>query len=146
MDNLSVLNLLKENKLKVTECRVKILEIIQNTETPLAVKEIYNEMVKKNIDVEYSTVYRCINVFVDKNILIKYDMKDGKYYYSIRNHHHTHIVKCKICNKATEIDCPLEEISEEIYLKTGFSIDCKDVELEAICKECKKNGEEEKKS
>ncbi len=126
MDSLSIL---KSNSLKVTECRMNLLEL-------------YKVLIEKGLDVEYSTVYRTINLFIQKGILTKYDMKDGKYYYKLRETHHTHKLKCEICQKEMQIECPLEEISQKIYKETGYSLDCKDIDLKAVCKGCKeKNGD-----
>jgi Fur family ferric uptake transcriptional regulator len=131
------LDILKSNSLKVTECRMNLLEIIKNSDAAMSAKELYKVLIEKGSDLEYSTVYRTINLFIEKGIFTKYDMKDGKYYYKLRETHHTHKLKCEVCHKEMQIECPLEEISQKIYKETGYSLDCKDIDLKATCRGCK---------
>lgn len=132
--------ILKNNNLKVTECRLAILEIIRDSEMPISVREIYKNILDKTLEIEYSTVYRTINIFVTHDIVSKIDKKDGKYYYKLKTgKKHTHMLECEICHKETEVRCPMDELTEKVYEETGFYIDCKNSSLKGICESCKRN-------
>lgn len=136
---------LKANNLKVTECRLNILEIITDSEMPLSVREIYKKVLDKALEIEYSTVYRTVNLFVSHDMLSKIDKKDGKYYYKLKTtRKHTHILECEICHKETEVKCPMDELTEKVYEETGFYIDCKNSSLKGICEDCKRKADVKK--
>ena len=122
------MSILKEHGLKETKQRLEIVELFKNNNA-LTVKEI-----KNLVDMDNSTIYRIIELFVRHNILIM-DVDDNQEIrYALRTHHKHHL-KCIKCHNIVEIDeCPLEN-SKSL---NGFIILDHHLDVEGICKDCQK--------
>ncbi|WP_291580656.1 Fur family transcriptional regulator, partial [Clostridium sp. UBA6640] len=70
---------LKEKQLKITRARTSILTILSKSDEALTASEIWDRLNKDNIIVDLSTVYRTLEVLVDKKILEKFNIDDDKY-------------------------------------------------------------------
>jgi len=55
---MDVIQCLKENNLKATKSRIKIMSIIYQSEQCLSAMDIYNKLDIESIDIDLSTVYR----------------------------------------------------------------------------------------
>ncbi|MBU5226135.1 Fur family transcriptional regulator [Clostridium senegalense] len=139
---LDVCKNLKEKNLKVTKARVSILELLFKSDKCLSANEIWENIRKTLIGIDLSTVYRNLDVLVNKNIIEKDILDNNIYVYSIQEDIHMHTIICERCNKAFEIECPMPKLREYIRLKTGVIItdQCIDVK-NGICKECNKISE-----
>lgn len=146
MKLLEVEQYLRKYNIKVTKGRVNILDILYKNNEAISVESIFEQCKNREINIDLSTVYRSLELFEKKRIIRKFDLGQGKYSYIMRKKDHKHMIKCKLCNKRVEIDCPMQEIREIIKSSTGFTSVKEDVKVnfEGICEECKK--EEEKKN
>jgi Fur family transcriptional regulator, ferric uptake regulator len=134
---MDIIQYLKENNLKATKPRIKILDIIYSANTSLSAMDIYESLNQQNIDVDLSTIYRTLEALFNHEIVDKFDLGDGKYNYKIKPKGHKHSIKCDICNKHVEIDCPMQQVQEYIKMKTGITLIDSCVSLNrGICKEC----------
>jgi Fe2+ or Zn2+ uptake regulation protein len=129
---------LKEKSIKVTKGRIAILSIIYNSMQAITAEYIYEESVKNGSNVDLSTVYRSLDLFVSKGIIDKFDLGDGKYSYKIKEYKHKHKIECSYCHKKVEIECPMISVEEIIKNKTGFVLLEHELKMKAICEECSK--------
>ncbi|AGK98722.1 Fur family transcriptional regulator [Clostridium pasteurianum] len=136
---------LKERKIKVTQGRVIILEIIDNYSQAISADNIYEQCKEKGHNVDLSTVYRSLDLFERKDIIEKFNLGDGKYNYKIKDHKHKHVIECSLCHKEVEIDCPMLPVEELIKNKTGFVLIEHELKVKAVCQECMKHSKENKK-
>lgn len=128
--------ILKENGLRITDNRRLVLDLLESGQEPMTTDEIYLEARKKS-ELNFSTVYRILSVLTEKNIVLKSIREDGKYYYQINNHNHSHYLICSECRKRIPIeDCPLKEIGEKLVEQTGFHITGHNLEFIGECPEC----------
>ncbi len=59
-------NFLEEHSIKATTFRIKLVEILQNTKTPLSYDEIL-----ESLNANKTTFYRSIEIFEKKGLVIK---------------------------------------------------------------------------
>jgi len=64
-------NTLKQNGLKSTKHRTAILEILEQSDQPISVEQIYLELKGKGISINLSTVYRILEALAARNLAIK---------------------------------------------------------------------------
>ena len=131
-------NLLRENGLKCTKSRNLILTILEQAKTPMSADEIFL-ILRQQKELNFSTVYRTLFALTKKSILLKNPGGDGKAYYQLNHHTHSHYLVCSGCKKRIIIDeCPLEMIGENLEKKTGFHITGHNLEFVGECPECLK--------
>ncbi len=135
---MNVISYLKENNIKVTKARKSILEIIVCSKEAINANLIYAILMKQEVKIDLSTVYRTLDLLESKKILNKFDLGNNMYNYTINKNAHKHIIECDLCHKEMVIDCPIPQIEEQIKAKTGITLTESHVYLKGICKECKK--------
>ena len=126
-----MLNILKNKGIKSTKQREEIYDLVKLK--PSTIKELLS---KKSMNIDASTLYRIINLFIEKEIFLKYVNKDGQVYYMI-NEGHVHYINCIKCNERIKIDfCPIDEISKNIYEQSGYTLLSHNIVFDGICKNC----------
>lgn len=134
---MDVIQCLKENNLKATKSRIKIMSIIYQSEQCLSAMDIYNKLDKESIDIDLSTVYRTLETLYNHEIVDKFDLGEGKYNYKLKEKGHKHLIECEMCHKHVEIDCPMQQVQEYVKAKTGLTLLDSCVNLNrGICKDC----------
>lgn len=119
-------NILKEKNLKITKNRILILNFI-NDKKYATINDIMD-----NLNIDKSTIYRIIKIFIEKDILSKVTYSDEECYTLTQNH--LHILKCVICHNQTEINtCPFDMQNYNDFIITKHSLI-----IEGICKNCQK--------
>ena len=121
---------LRKAGLKVTLPRVKILQILENSDNKhLSAEDVYKALIGAEEDVGLATVYRVLTQFESAG-LVELTSVD----------HHDHIV-CNNCGKVEEFyDEVIEEQQEKIAKKYGFKITDHSMYLYGICQECQGKG------
>lgn len=133
---MTISNLLKEKNLKVTKNRKIILEFLQKEENPISAEELFDKLKREN-EIDLSTIYRNLNILEEKGVLLKTTNLDGINYYQINNSNHKHFLTCNNCHKKFVIeDCPVHELEEKIEKETGFIINGHNFEFTGICPDC----------
>ena len=121
-----VSEIIKSHGLKITKQRLKVLSIIISMEENATINNIIN-----NTSFDKSTVYRIINTFIDKKIIVK-DINYNNMDYFIINDKHKHYIKCVKCHKIKILDnCPIDNITVK-----GFEVLNHSLRIDGICKEC----------
>lgn len=126
----------KEKHIKTTKGRILILDILTKSNEAVSADKIFEICKENGCSINLSTVYRCLELFSEKQIIDKFDLGEGKYNYKLKGHGHKHIIQCSICNKKVEIDCPMLQVEEIIKNKTGFVLLEHELKMKAVCKEC----------
>lgn len=127
---------LRENKIKVTKARCYLLTILQQEKKSITAEKIYEKFKKENISVNLSTIYRSLELFEEKEIVEKYPQSDGVIAYKIKRKNHKHLLRCTICHKEIEVECPMRQIEEMVQDETGFTLTEHNLTMNGICKEC----------
>ncbi len=123
------MDIFKEYKLKKTEHRKTILDILKNSKIPLTAEDIFKAC--KNISL--STIYRALETFSESGIVTKISVGDDeKKYYELSSNNHRHYAVCVKCRHMEYIDfCPVEALSLDNFKITGHRL-----ELYGYCKNC----------
>jgi len=140
MENLySIYEKIKNNGYKLTNHRKEIIRILyENSEYLLEASDIYNKLLKTNKDINFSTVYRNIEMLNKNKIIRKSTLENGKNSYQIIiGEEHGHQLICKKCGRVKTInDCPYEMINKEVFDDNDFMPDSHKFEIYGFCKEC----------
>jgi Fur family ferric uptake transcriptional regulator len=129
---------LRKAGLKVTLPRVKILQILESSETKhLSAEDVYKALIEADEDVGLATVYRVLTQFETAGLVMRHHFEGGSSVFELDSaDHHDHIV-CQACGSVEEFfDEVIEEQQEKIAKKYGFKITDHSMYLYGLCKEC----------
>lgn len=133
-----ITGLLKRNDLSVTGSRRKILQLFLEKAGALAHGDIEKKAGEK---FDRVTVYRTLQVFVEKGIIHTIPTADNSVRYALckencsAGHHHDHHIhfRCQHCQNTFCLD---DVVTPDIKLPKGYSARQVEVVVEGICKEC----------
>ena len=134
---------LRKAGLKVTLPRVKILQILENSDNKhLSAEDVYKALIGADEDVGLATVYRVLTQFESVGLVMRHHFEGGHSIFELTSvDHHDHIV-CNNCGKVDEFyDEVIEEQQEMIAKKYGFKITDHSMYLYGICQECQGKGD-----
>ncbi|MGQ0740348.1 MAG: Fur family transcriptional regulator [Bacteroidota bacterium] len=137
IDN-AVTNTLKRNKLSVTDSRRKILQLFLEQTGALAHGDIEKKAGEK---FDRVTVYRTLQVFVDKGIIHTIPTADNSIRYALckdecgEGHHQDHHIHF-ICNNCHKTYCLDDVVTPDIRLPKGYAAGHVEVVVEGVCKNC----------
>lgn len=134
----SLKQVLKNHKLRITDCRMDILEYFLNQKKALSFKDLEDAF-----DNTYDrvTLYRTLNSFTENGVLHKIPDDSGFATYGVchetcdadkHQHNHMHFK----CNECGSIEC-MDEHVPHIELP-GYTIEEANLILNGICKTCDK--------
>jgi len=138
-ENIDYKEILKREGMKNTRHRNAILLLLEQSDHPVSAEELYISLREKTASINLSTVYRTLDTFVSKNLVIKATMDDGKARYELNHHEHKHHLFCVGCHKVISIeDCPMGELQESLKKKMDFEVTGHKLEIYGYCHNCKK--------
>lgn len=132
--------LLRSSQLKVTQPRLRVLEIIDTKESAISQPDL-EKIIGGEID--RVTLYRILSSFEEKGILHKVFDLNGTATYAIcspecttHDHHdqHVHFI-CSVCNS---VFCLNEIASPKIQLPSNFALETVSVNAVGTCDKCRK--------
>jgi len=129
---------LRNAGLKVTLPRVKILQILERSETKhLSAEDVYKALIEADEDVGLATVYRVLTQFETAGLVMRHHFEGGHSVFELTSvDHHDHIV-CNKCGRVEEFfDEIIEEQQEKIAQKYGFRITDHSMYLYGLCATC----------
>ena len=133
---MEVKEIFKANGVKVTKARLLIYDLLKESDRSVTADYIYSKCKEINL----STVYRTLEVFLEKELVDKFELGDGKSSYKLKNRNiHKHILECDLCHKEIEVPCPMQQIEELLRNQTGFKVKEHNLTLKGICEECINN-------
>ena len=136
---------LKHSGLKNTKNRTVILEILEQSEQPIAAEQVYFELKEKDISINLSTVYRTLEALADRSLVTKLSIVgDSRTLFEYNRMVHRHYLVCIRCRKILAINhCPLESYEKFLEKETNFSIAGHKLDVYGYCPECRKKGKQE---
>ncbi len=137
MEQLS--KIFKKNRLSVTDGRKKILELFLKSPKALTHADIEK---KTGENFDRVTVYRTLQVFVDKGIIHNIPTTDNSILYALckdnceEGHHHDNHVHfiCDSCNKTICLD---DVTVPDVKLPKGFKPNHAEMVVNGICDDCR---------
>lgn len=115
---------LRKAGLKVTLPRVKILQILENSEDRhLSAEDVYKLLLDAGDDVGLATVYRVLTQFESAGLVERHNFDGGHSVFELdRGDHHDHMV-CVESGKVIEFhNDKIEEIQQQIAEDHGYEI------------------------
>ena len=86
---------LREHGLKSTKARNGVLDILSRETSVVTVETVYAALLEQGCKVNFSTVYRILEMFTERKLTEKIFLPDeGKYGFSLRRPGHTHRLIC----------------------------------------------------
>lgn len=133
---------LKDNGLKVTGPRLKILDLFDShPDRHMSAEDVYRLLLEENVEIGVATIYRVLTQFEQAGILLRHHFETGKAVYELnRGEHHDHIV-CIKCGKVTEFSNEeLETLQEKIAGENGYRIVDHAMYMYGVCGDCQQKG------
>ncbi|HEX4377257.1 MAG TPA: ferric iron uptake transcriptional regulator [Steroidobacteraceae bacterium] len=115
---------LRRAGLKVTLPRLKILEILEHSNTRhMSAEEIYKTLLDGSEDIGLATVYRVLTQFESAGLVARHHFENGMAVFEInQGSHHDHIV-CMDCGAVEEfMDQDIEARQQAIADRLGYRI------------------------
>ncbi|WP_396433814.1 ferric iron uptake transcriptional regulator [Limnohabitans sp.] len=132
---MSQIDELKNNGLKATLPRLKILEVFQSgVMRHMTAEDVFRHLIKEHADIGLATVYRVLTQFEQAGILSRNHFESGKAVYELNEgQHHDHMV-CLDCGRVEEFyDAEIESRQQAVAQAKGFVIADHALSLYAHC-------------
>lgn len=129
---------LRDAGLKVTLPRLKILEVLeQSEERHLSAEEIYKRLLDAKEEIGIATVYRVLTQFEDAKLVIRHNFDGGHSVFEMNNaDHHDHMV-CINCHSVAEFhDEMIERRQEECVANNGWEMKDHSLIIYGVCPAC----------
>lgn len=135
---------LKDNGLKATVPRLKIMEIFQDShQRHLSAEDVYRVLLSQGSDIGLATVYRVLMQFVQAGLLERRHFEGGRALFELNEgRHHDHLV-CIRCGRVEEfVDAGIEARQQEIARQRGFELQEHALSLYGLCADprCRKEA------
>jgi Fe2+ or Zn2+ uptake regulation protein len=132
--------ILKERHIRATKYRLAVLSLLKDEfDRFISIDEIRTRISEEYPKFDFSTAYRALELFEEKQLVYKTKI-DDKICYTIecdvKSEHH-HLI-CKNCGKKIVLNfCPFEDL-EQRYVELGFDTFDHMRDFFGICQECKR--------
>ena len=115
---------IKNAGLKVTLPRMKILELLENSENQhLKAEDIYRMLLESGEEIALATVYRVLTQFETAGLVTRHHFDGGHAVFEINDgDHHDHLVDISTGRVVEFYDEVIEQRQKEIAEKYGFKI------------------------
>ncbi len=131
---------LKKAGLKVTLPRMKILEILDESDTRhFSAEDVYKQLLEAGEEIGLATVYRVLTQFESAGLVTRHHFEGGHSVFELnRGPHHDHIL-CVRCGRVDEfMDDTIEQLQERIAERAGYRMTDHSLYIYGICKDCQK--------
>ncbi len=135
---MDIKNILNEKGLKKTKKRIGILKVLENVEYPVDVLGIKNKLIKNDIEINLSTVYRALEDMAGVGIVSRVNFSgDTRVFYELQHEGHNHYLHCLKCKSLVMIDmCPLREYQKDLAKKTNYELVKHNLDIYGYCPKC----------
>jgi len=133
---------LREAGLKATLPRVKILEIMEQSQVRhFSAEDIYKALLDEGQDVGIATIYRVLTQFESAGLVTRHHFEGGTSVFELdHGEHHDHIL-CIKCGRVEEfVDPVIEQRQRDIASQSGFTMTDHSLNIYGICEKCQKKG------
>ena len=124
--------------LKVTLPRVKILQILENSDTRhFSAEDVYKMLLESGEEIGLATVYRVLTQFETAGLVTRHHFDSGHSVFELdQGDHHDHIV-CVRCGKVDEfVDETIERRQHEIAKSAGYKMTDHCLHIYGLCEAC----------
>lgn len=132
--------------IKNTKQRNLVFDILNKSDCPISAENIFSQVTSIDPTINLSTIYRVLETFVTKGLVLKSSMMgSNNAAFELNRRNHKHQLICLRCNKTIPIDfCPLKSFQQSIEETTDFDITGHNLEMFGYCPECKEKMKKNK--
>lgn len=146
MNNDELKELLRQHKLKATDIRLQVLNVMIQSDVALSHSDIKDKVPEE--DVDKVTLYRTLNSFTEKGLAHKVATEDRSWLYAVHlknntsskfeitpDSEHAHF----ICDNCERIYCfPFDSGGNNVSLSNtkGYTINSYEIRLHGLCPDC----------
>ena len=115
---------LRKAGLKVTQPRMRILELLENASPRhMTAEDIYRQLLDNNDDIGLATVYRVLTQFEAAGLVIKHNFEGGQAVFELdRGKHHDHMVDVDTGKVIEFTSDEIEHLQRSVADKHGYDI------------------------
>lgn len=115
---------IKRAGLKITQPRVKILELLENSaDHHLSAEDIYKTLLGNGDDIGLATVYRVLTQFEAAGLVTRHHFESGQAVFELSSEeHHDHMVCVRTGRVVEFCDEVIEQRQKDIAREHGFEI------------------------
>ncbi|TXH76965.1 MAG: ferric iron uptake transcriptional regulator [Thiothrix sp.] len=115
---------IKRAGLKITQPRVKILGLLENSaDRHLSAEDIYKTLLANGDDIGLATVYRVLTQFETAGLVTRHHFESGQAVFELSSEdHHDHMVCVRTGRVVEFCDEVIEQRQQEIAHEHGFEI------------------------
>jgi len=123
---------------RMTRQRKTILEVVRQEKTHPSADEIYDRVRKHLPNISLGTVYRNLEILAESGEIQKLELGGTTKRYDWNPNKHYHI-RCLRCGRVDDAPiAPLNQLENELYGATVFTIVGHRLEFEGLCPTCSK--------
>jgi Fur family transcriptional regulator, ferric uptake regulator len=131
------INALRNLGYRITPQREMIVEALAHSPQHVTAEEIYAQVHERSRAVNIATIYRTLDLLVERGMACRAGLQDGRVVYAASNHGpHLHLV-CRACGGS--IDASQEALSfldGQLKQQYGFAADLQHMTLAGLCSAC----------
>lgn len=129
---------LKRAGLRTTHPRIKVLEILEKSDTRhMAAEDIYKVLLEQGESIGLATVYRALTQFESAGLVVRHNFESDRAVYELNDdEHHDHLI-CIKCNKVVEFfNADIESLQDKVAQLNNFSLVDHSLTLYGMCEDC----------
>ena len=125
---------LRAYELKATPQRLEITAILSSA-GHINIDELYFRMQKKFSQISLATIYKNINIMLQKRFIVEVKVPDSKNFYELVKEAHSHLL-CLSCKEITDIKIECKSSIENSLKGHNFKIKSNSVVITGYCEKC----------
>ena len=126
--------LLQRYNLKATPQRLEIVNVL-SIHGHMSINELYSTLLVKFPSISLATIYKNINIMLEKGFLLEVKLSDQKNVFELVKNNHSHVV-CLKCTDIIDIDLNIEAILHEVKSISDYKIESNSLIFNGICPRC----------
>jgi len=134
----SMIEDLRNKKLRITKLRKSILKILVDTNTPILVSDLLKFLSKLNLRSHKTSVYRELAVLKKHGVIQEVQFGENKKRYEIKPTNHKHHLVCTGCEDIEDIvlEKDLDKQELKIMREKNFKVTSHSLEFFGLCASC----------
>lgn len=125
--------------LRATPARLAVMKLLEKIDTPIDVETVKDYLDKERIATDPATVFRIMNMFMEKGLVKQVSFNEGKFRYELASKPDHHHLICTHCGGVEDFsDCGISNLEENIRKKKGFRVQSHALEFYGFCKSCER--------
>lgn len=133
LTNEEIIDFLKQNSIKPSNIRIKVLKYLLDNRIHPTVDDIYNSVSIEIPTLSRTSIYNTMNLFTEKGIVTELSLNEKELRYDINTEFHGHF-KCEKCGIVYDFSI-VENSNKDLE---DFVINKKSINYYGICANCNK--------